>query len=73
MEIARYRYQNSYRFDYIFDTDKSNFDVFSECVAELVSKALQGESCTIFAYGVTGSGKTHTMMGPAYFPQLGLI
>ena len=29
----------------------------------LVEKTLNGINTTVFAYGVTGSGKTHTMMG----------
>lgn len=29
----------------------------------LVAPALLGVNATIFAYGVTSSGKTHTMMG----------
>ena len=39
----------------------------------LVEKTLNGINTTVFAYGVTGSGKTHTMMGPLYTPHLGLI
>ncbi|KAJ3079354.1 Kinesin- protein 12 [Quaeritorhiza haematococci] len=39
--------------------------VFNECgVKELVLKALEGYSTTIFAYGQTGSGKTFTITGP---------
>jgi len=35
---------------------------------------LEGYNCTIFAYGQTGCGKTHTMMGdPADPPERGII
>jgi len=29
-----------------------------------VHQVLQGYNCTVFAYGQTGTGKTHTMEGP---------
>ena len=32
-----------------------------------------GPNATVFAYGVTGSGKTHTMSGPNKKPQQGVI
>jgi len=44
------------------DGDK-NEKVFSESCAHLVEHALTGETSLIFAYGNTGSGKTHTILG----------
>lgn len=43
-----------------------------ECVFDVTTKAmldgfLSGTSCLIMAYGVTGSGKTYTIMGPKEF------
>lgn len=35
--------------------------IYDEIFAPLVSKTLQGFSCTAFAYGQTGTGKTYTM------------
>lgn len=32
-------------------------------VAPIVKEVLLGYSCTVFAYGQTGTGKTHTMEG----------
>jgi hypothetical protein len=37
--------------------------VYNDCVAELVTSAMEGFSATVFAYGQTSSGKTYTMMG----------
>ena len=37
---------------------------FSELGREVIDAAMQGFNSTIFAYGQTASGKTHTMMGP---------
>ena len=33
-------------------------------MSPLVHQVLQGYNCTVFAYGQTGTGKTHTMEGP---------
>ncbi len=30
------------------------------CVEPIVDEVLQGFNCTVFAYGQTGTGKTHT-------------
>ena len=38
--------------------------VYLEAVAPLVQRVVKGYQCTCFAYGPTGSGKTHTMEGP---------
>ena len=35
----------------------------SGVAASTVEEVLQGYNCTIFAYGQTGTGKTHTMEG----------
>lgn len=40
-----------------------NSDVYRGTIHDLVAGAAQGQNCTIFAYGSTGSGKTHTMLG----------
>jgi hypothetical protein len=39
--------------------------VFEQLGLPIVEPVLSGISGTVFAYGVTSSGKTHTMMGPA--------
>ena len=38
-------------------------EVFESVVRPIVQEALEGFNCTIFAYGQTGTGKTHTMEG----------
>jgi len=52
----------SFRFDAVFDGSASQSDVFSETIP-LLQSALRGYNCTIFTYGQTGTGKTHTMLG----------
>ncbi|KXZ45586.1 hypothetical protein GPECTOR_53g79 [Gonium pectorale] len=52
-----------HRFDTVFGPDADNQSVASALALPLVGPALEGINGTIFAYGVTSSGKTHTMMG----------
>ncbi|KAJ7382515.1 hypothetical protein OS493_034678 [Desmophyllum pertusum] len=53
----------SYFFDRIFDTSTSTQDVYDEFGKPTVLSAMDGFNGTLFAYGQTSSGKTHTMMG----------
>ena len=46
-----------------FGPDSRQEDVYAAAAAPLVEAALQGFSATVFAYGQTGCGKTHTMEG----------
>ena len=47
-----------------FREKSTQAEVFAQIVA-LVTSVLDGYSCAMFAYGQTGAGKTHTMMGSA--------
>lgn len=52
-----------FSFDYIFDQESTQLEVYEESVLDLVDAALIGANATILAYGQTGSGKTHTVLG----------
>ena len=39
-------------------------EVYKTTTASLVQDVLNGYNAAVFAYGATGSGKTHTMLGP---------
>ncbi|KAF0705698.1 hypothetical protein AaE_014403 [Aphanomyces astaci] len=54
---------SSFNYDAIFGTNASQHDVYGYMQSS-VEQVVQGFNCTIFAYGQTGTGKTHTMMGP---------
>ena len=54
---------SSFTFDYIFDQEATQLEVYEEAVVDLIDAALGGNNATILAYGQTGSGKTHTMLG----------
>ncbi len=51
----------SYAFDRVFAPDARNEDVYRDAAAPLVRSAMAGVNATLFAYGQTGGGKTHTM------------
>mmetsp|Transcript_48754 Transcript_48754/g.75929 ORF Transcript_48754/g.75929 Transcript_48754/m.75929 type:complete len:1265 (-) Transcript_48754:1-3795(-) len=63
------RKAKTYTFDSIFDDHSSQEDVFLEC-RSLVSSTIDGFNVTVFAYGQTGAGKTHTMYGNPSQPGL---
>lgn len=61
----------SFAFDRVFDVDASQIDVFEGVkVVDSVRDILEGYNATIFAYGQTASGKTHTMEGGDIFDAL---
>ena len=50
-----------YVFDKVFRPDATQEKVYNEAAKEIVKDVLSGYNGTIFAYGQTSSGKTHTM------------
>ncbi|KAI0980262.1 hypothetical protein GJ496_009803 [Pomphorhynchus laevis] len=52
-----------YVFDKVFGPDADQNKVYDEAAREIVGDILNGYNGTIFAYGQTSSGKTHTMEG----------
>ena len=53
-----------YTFDRTFDTNATQLEIYDTAVQPIVESCLEGYNGTIFAYGQTSSGKTHTMLGP---------
>lgn len=52
-----------FHYDHIFLTNDDNRKVFEVSAAPIIQKCLDGFNATIFAYGMTGSGKTYSMRG----------
>ncbi|VVC34567.1 Kinesin motor domain, conserved site,P-loop containing nucleoside triphosphate hydrolase,Kinesin motor [Cinara cedri] len=52
-----------YLFDKVFKPNASQDKVYGDAAKSIVSDVLAGYNGTIFAYGQTSSGKTHTMEG----------
>ncbi|XP_051998855.1 kinesin family member 5Aa [Xyrauchen texanus] len=64
----------SYAFDHVFPTNTTQEQVYNTCAKQIVKDVLGGYNGTIFAYGQTSSGKTHTMEGNLHDPQqMGII
>ncbi|XP_028408908.1 kinesin-like protein KIF18A [Dendronephthya gigantea] len=60
-------------FDRVFDENATNEDIFQHTTRSIVDGVLQGYNCTVFAYGATGAGKTHTMLGNDKTPGVMLL
>ncbi|KAJ4390459.1 hypothetical protein N0V85_007199 [Neurospora sp. IMI 360204] len=63
----------SYIFNSVYDQSCSQEDLFNAEVYPHIKALFQGLDVTIFAYGVTGTGKTHTMRGGMKMEDRGLI
>ncbi|XP_074086511.1 kinesin-like protein KIF18A isoform X2 [Macrotis lagotis] len=50
-------------FDAVFDENSSQSQVFEHTTKPVLDGFLNGYNCTVLAYGATGAGKTHTMLG----------
>ncbi|KAJ2736374.1 hypothetical protein IW152_000934 [Coemansia sp. BCRC 34962] len=62
---------NTFTFDKVFDQRDTTLTVYNDIVKEIVASSMRGFNGTIFAYGQTSSGKTHTMYGSG--TELGII
>uniref|UniRef100_A0A8C5BDV2 Kinesin-like protein n=1 Tax=Gadus morhua TaxID=8049 RepID=A0A8C5BDV2_GADMO len=59
-----------YVFDRVLPPNSQQEQVYDACAKQIVKDVLEGYNGTIFAYGQTSSGKTHTMEGKLHNPQL---
>lgn len=57
-------------FDRVFDENSTQYDVYSQSARPLLDNVLDGYNATVFAYGATGCGKTHTISGNPQDPGL---
>uniref|UniRef100_H3G7G7 Kinesin-like protein n=1 Tax=Phytophthora ramorum TaxID=164328 RepID=H3G7G7_PHYRM len=60
----------SFTFDSVYDENTSQRQFYDESGYPLVESIFDGYNGTIFAYGQTGCGKTHTMQGKDSPPEL---
>eukprot|EP00727_Mastigamoeba_balamuthi_P001512 m51a1_g11358 hypothetical protein (1370) ;mRNA; r:14167-20674 len=67
IDITSSRGLSSHQFDRVFTPQTTQEDVFRE-TQNLVQSAIDGYNVSIFAYGQTGGGKTHTLTGYADQP-----
>ncbi|KAH8731315.1 kinesin motor domain-containing protein [Phaeosphaeriaceae sp. PMI808] len=57
-----------YSYDNVFDTQDNNARVYDAAAKRLVRRVMEGYHGTVFAYGMTGTGKTFSMQGTATNP-----
>mmetsp|Transcript_86410 Transcript_86410/g.244048 ORF Transcript_86410/g.244048 Transcript_86410/m.244048 type:complete len:787 (+) Transcript_86410:50-2410(+) len=71
--VCRVRPQNqvvedgayNFTFDRVFGPSSTQLECFEYVAKPVVGDIMEGYNATIFAYGQTSSGKTHTMEGPS--------
>ena len=51
----------TFAFDRVFDENTTQADVYEATTRSLLDSVLDGFNATVFAYGATGCGKTHTI------------
>ena len=52
-----------FTFDSVFGPSSSQKQIYDVCASPIVQSVLEGYNGSIFAYGQTGAGKSHTMVG----------
>ncbi|XP_059499238.1 kinesin-like protein KIF22 isoform X1 [Stegostoma tigrinum] len=71
LEIVNWRSRMEtmqYNFDAFYSDDASQQEIYVHSVKPILSHILNGQNASVFAYGPTGAGKTHTMLGSAKQP-----
>ncbi|XP_011088471.1 kinesin-like protein KIN-7D, mitochondrial isoform X2 [Sesamum indicum] len=71
-KIVRNEYNpmTAYAFDRVFGPNTNTEEVYEVAARPVVKAAMDGINGTVFAYGVTSSGKTHTMHGDQNAPGI---
>ncbi|KAI0126798.1 kinesin motor domain-containing protein [Xylariales sp. AK1849] len=59
-----------FAFDRIFDENVAQTEVYEGTTKNLLDSILDGYNATVFAYGATGCGKTHTITGTSQMPGI---
>ncbi|TQS38906.1 hypothetical protein Golomagni_00577 [Golovinomyces magnicellulatus] len=67
------REEFSFTFNAVYDSESTQEELFTNEVSPHLKSLFRGLDLTIFAYGVTGTGKTHTMRGGMKLSDRGVI
>ncbi|KAI9170762.1 Kinesin-like protein 6 [Paramyrothecium foliicola] len=59
-----------FAFDRVFDENTTQAEVYEGTTRSLLDSVLDGYNATVFAYGATGCGKTHTITGTSQQPGI---
>ncbi|ODQ67364.1 kinesin-domain-containing protein [Nadsonia fulvescens var. elongata DSM 6958] len=57
-------------FDRVFDEGATQEEVYRDTTMPLLDNVMNGINATVFAYGATGCGKTHTISGTREYPGI---
>ncbi|KAI1350770.1 kinesin motor domain-containing protein [Xylaria sp. FL0043] len=60
----------TFAFDRVFDENTTQTEVYESTTKGLLDSVLDGYNATVFAYGATGCGKTHTITGTTQMPGI---
>ncbi|KAH0930436.1 hypothetical protein HID58_016163 [Brassica napus] len=63
VSVANKQVDRLFTFDKVFGPKAQQRSIYDQAIAPIVHEVLEGFSCTVFAYGQTGTGKTYTMEG----------
>ncbi|XP_046827223.1 kinesin-like protein KIF19 isoform X2 [Vespa crabro] len=69
-EKSKRSFPRQYLYDIVFGEDATQEIVYEGTTKNLVQDVLNGYNATVFAYGATGAGKTHTMVGTSSDPGI---
>jgi kinesin family protein 23 len=58
-------------FHHVFGEETSQYTIFEHTTLPLITEVFKGKNCVLFAYGLSGSGKTYTVTGEP--PNNGII
>ncbi|CAJ1429021.1 unnamed protein product [Effrenium voratum] len=65
--------ERRYHFDQALEETAQNIEVYERTTRFLIPSVIQGFNATVFAYGATSAGKTHTMLGYPGEPGIMLL
>ena len=65
-QVQESRREKVFNFQNIFTEKSKNTEISHKIVPSLIDNTINGFNSTIITYGVTGSGKTHTMFGSLF-------
>lgn len=69
-EVLHRSREQRYYFDRIFPQSATTEVVYKNTCESLIDSVVKGYNACVFAYGTTGSGKTHTMTGTSEEPGI---
>jgi len=73
-DIAKKTNKNmQFMFDSVFNEESTNVEVYQGSTQAIINTLLEGYNCSVFVYGATGAGKTHTMLGNKENPGITML